>query len=885
MDGVAVRGPPQLLVQPSSPGFPNDAAPVRPTPPPPPPPPPPAPAPPPPPPPPPPGSRGDPLSRGGTHRRSRMRNFNWDTIPQHSVVGKRNVWTARRSLEDFPLDTERIEELFSHSEQQLLTRRGNRTVKKSVWGLPVSCAAAEPVSIINSKKSMNVGIFLKQFKRPMQDIVEDVRQGNASFVPGRLRELSKLLPDDLELKKLLAFGGDVSELAEADRFLLMLVKVPRYEERLKRLLLREEFFPFIEEARNSIAVMTAAANELLACDDLHSIIHLVLKAGNYMNAGGYAGRALGFRMTSLLRLVDTKANKPGMNLMHYVAMQALQIDPNLRNFPEQLQHIGEASRIHKQEVEMDFQREMEKIKEAKTHASRQCELQPQLEEFLQVAESRLADMEASLRELDSLSGAVAEYFCEDPATFRLEECCFIFHSFCEKFERAIQENSERETLEKRRRQQREKEALERVAKRRSITICSARDTGSAPESTALETILTSFLTEHAPRRRQPSANRENSAEVLSQGEARPECPGLAAYSPAKAEEAETRVSDSRPLEQSHLFEAKAGETGVLNGEQPQEVGKGSRTVEEETRSTATLHSPAVHQGGWSVEDEATPKSSTYKARYCRRVVVRNASVVSEEEPCEKRGDQEEKREVASRVSPCQAVSKGLSGLGAQVSPCQAVGESLDNLASQVSPCQAITTTSPNRDLKCQRVWDAVSSPLPREMRDMDVGLQSGYNGPGSPWTVLSPHILPQSPAQRRRHSFSSTTFDDEPDDGVWALPDTPVRGRPPLLPFTCRSYEHSLSASVLYDTGGKPSPLSARSSGRTPTQGPLLRSVSVGDGPDHPRSHFGVLFPRRHGREPTVAKRPEPSALVTFFRRFGEKGRPASVGEAHNTKT
>lgn len=46
-------------------------------------------------------------------------------------------------------------------------------------------------------------------------------------------------------------------------------------------------------------------------------------------------------------------------------------------------------------------------------------------------------MEASLRELDSISQAVAEYFCEDPATFKLEECCSIFHSFCEKFERAV----------------------------------------------------------------------------------------------------------------------------------------------------------------------------------------------------------------------------------------------------------------------------------------------------------------------------------------------------------------------------------------------------------------------------------------------------------------
>ena len=43
--------------------------------------------------------------------------------------------------------------------------------------------------------------------------------------------------------------------------------------------------------------------------------------------GGYAGSAIGFRMASLLKLVDTKANKPGMNLMHYVVMvRALLLD-------------------------------------------------------------------------------------------------------------------------------------------------------------------------------------------------------------------------------------------------------------------------------------------------------------------------------------------------------------------------------------------------------------------------------------------------------------------------------------------------------------------------------------------------------------------------------
>lgn len=56
----------------------------------------------------------------------------------------------------------------------------------------------------------------------------------------------------------------------------------------------------------------------------------------------------------------------------------------------------------------------------------------------QGAEIRLAEVEVSLQELEVLSNAVAEFFCEDPAAFKLEECCSIFHSFCKRFEAAVQ---------------------------------------------------------------------------------------------------------------------------------------------------------------------------------------------------------------------------------------------------------------------------------------------------------------------------------------------------------------------------------------------------------------------------------------------------------------
>lgn len=133
-------------------------------------------------------------------------------------------------------------------------------------------------------------------------------------------------------------------------------------------------------------------------------------------------------------------------------------------------------RICKEEVVTDFEREVKRIKEVKLYSSRQPGILQQMETFLMVnspthtlnfskpcvlwilffvfsvpflcfvffsqrADAKLADVESSLQELNVLSSAVAEYFCEDPATFKLDECCSIFHSFCKRFDTAVQVKS------------------------------------------------------------------------------------------------------------------------------------------------------------------------------------------------------------------------------------------------------------------------------------------------------------------------------------------------------------------------------------------------------------------------------------------------------------
>ncbi|KAK6305799.1 hypothetical protein J4Q44_G00245790 [Coregonus suidteri] len=144
---------------------------------------------------------------------------------------------------DFELDTQRMEEMFSRSDTQLPLRKTG-SIKKTVRGLSRSTQGLQRVLILNSKKSMNVGIFLKQFKRPLRDIVDDIRRGNwLRFGAGKLKELCKLLPEEGEVKKLQSFSGDLTQLSDPDLFMVLLVKVPGYEERLRTLMLREESSP------------------------------------------------------------------------------------------------------------------------------------------------------------------------------------------------------------------------------------------------------------------------------------------------------------------------------------------------------------------------------------------------------------------------------------------------------------------------------------------------------------------------------------------------------------------------------------------------------------------------------------------------------------------
>lgn len=77
---------------------------------------------------------------------------------------------------------------------------------------------------------------------------------------------------------------------------------------------------------------------------LQEVLYMVVVAGNFLNSGGYAGNAAGVKLSSLQKLTDIRANKPGMNLIHFVALQAEKRNPELLNFAEGLTTLENAAK-------------------------------------------------------------------------------------------------------------------------------------------------------------------------------------------------------------------------------------------------------------------------------------------------------------------------------------------------------------------------------------------------------------------------------------------------------------------------------------------------------------------------------------------------------------
>uniref|UniRef100_A0A3B4BU52 FH2 domain-containing protein n=1 Tax=Pygocentrus nattereri TaxID=42514 RepID=A0A3B4BU52_PYGNA len=412
--------------------------------------------PPPPPPPPPPlpplllNSRSSSSSSGS----GRLRSLFWERIPQERVEGRRSVWSKS---DEFSIDFSSLDELFrqhqGHSIKVLAVRGHCGGNKRTNMNEPPR-NRLQRISFLKGNRSLKVGVFLHHFKSSLGGIINDIREGRGQrYGSERLKELYKLLPDCNEEQSLRSFGGERSQLEEADLFLLHLVEIPSFRLRLEAMILQEEFDPTVTSVSTSARCLATAATELMSCVELHSILRLVLKAGNYMNA------------------------------------EAVRKDPSILSYHLKLSHVGPAARLSVEAVEEEFSKLQSRVTALLVGLETAPDLLAQITPFLQAAELKLSKLQVDVDSVYKAQRSLQEFFCEDDdGSFKLEEACATFHNFQQRFLRATQENELREQQDQQR-LEREQMVREKARKRRSIASCSALEAGLECDDNALEMIL------------------------------------------------------------------------------------------------------------------------------------------------------------------------------------------------------------------------------------------------------------------------------------------------------------------------------------------------------------------------------------------------------------
>ncbi|XP_074147147.1 inverted formin-2 isoform X3 [Sminthopsis crassicaudata] len=365
----------------------------------------------------------------------RMKKLNWQKLPSNVVRDSHSMWASVSSLssEGMEPDYTSIEQLFCFPTMKA-KEKNTAPIKKE----------PKEITFLDGKKSLNLNIFLKQFKCSNEEITDMIRRGDRTrFDVEVLKQLLKLLPEKHEIENLKSFQEEKAKLANADQFYLLLLGVPSYQLRIECMLLYEETVIMLDMIRPKAEVIRKACESLLTSQRLPVFCQLILKIGNFLNYGSHTGDADGFKISTLLKLTETKANQSRVTLLHHILEEVEKNYPDLLQLPSDLQHISQAAGINIDIIHSEASTNLKQLLEMKRKVSSGIpEVQEQYEKPLQDSISASRELEEEFKVIERKKVELADYLCEDAHKLSLEDTFSTMKTFRELFIRALKENKD-----------------------------------------------------------------------------------------------------------------------------------------------------------------------------------------------------------------------------------------------------------------------------------------------------------------------------------------------------------------------------------------------------------------------------------------------------------
>jgi hypothetical protein len=189
--------------------------------------------------------------------------------------------------------------------------------------------------------------MLKAIKMDAKLIKKAINDVDTETLPRHiLGELLKFIPTDEELNALKAVdAADIKNLAFAEYFMYEISEIDKYGDKLAALYFKTSYGEYEDDADALIAWLQSASDDVMNSKKFKEILKIILALGNYMNAGQRGG-AYGFKLNSILKMMDTKSSVVGRKhtLLHHLVDLIDKKFPKVRGFQNELKSTEDGAK-------------------------------------------------------------------------------------------------------------------------------------------------------------------------------------------------------------------------------------------------------------------------------------------------------------------------------------------------------------------------------------------------------------------------------------------------------------------------------------------------------------------------------------------------------------
>ncbi|XP_075974205.1 formin protein cappuccino isoform X2 [Anticarsia gemmatalis] len=180
----------------------------------------------------------------------------------------------------------------------------------------------QPIKILDSKRSQNVGILAQSLHVEFSEIENAIYNFDTSVVSlEALQQIYELRATEEELamiKDHLQHKPDVP-LDRPEAFLHDLSGIPNFAERISCFMFQAEFEDAVSTTMHKLDNLKHTCEFLMTSEPLKKLFAIILTLGNYMNGGnGQRGQADGFGLEILSKLKDVKSKQSTVTLLHFI---------------------------------------------------------------------------------------------------------------------------------------------------------------------------------------------------------------------------------------------------------------------------------------------------------------------------------------------------------------------------------------------------------------------------------------------------------------------------------------------------------------------------------------------------------------------------------------